>query len=335
MAKLCTISYYGPIETIGLAEKSLSDCNIEVYDFPLFKYMHDVFDKVDNYIDKLVSFVKDNGIEFILWWFINIPTDEFIEIKKQTNVKYLFFNWDEPYNWPQCDIINKMPYFDMVFVTCKETLSTYLNNGCKYAYCLYPGFSQERNFIIKEMNSELYAKYSCDISICCTNLYENNELYPNQYINRKKLISDIYNNQTEYGYSFYIYGPESLKELYPLSYRGFAKYDELNYIFNYSKINLCTHVLNNKKGYLNERVILIGGSGGLLLVDSVDGINEIFKLNDEIIILDKHYYIQQIKSILNDYDKYIDVRKAFNDTCIKKYTYNNWANFIYNKIIKL
>lgn len=331
--KICIISYYGPIETIGLAKSFLEKENNEVFDFPLFKYMHDKNDKISDYSESLINFIKNNHIEFILWWFINIPTDEFIKIKNETNVKYLFFNWDEPYNWSHCDIVPKMPYFDAVFVTCKETLDIYIKNGCKQAYCLYPGFDQTKNYLKLDINMNDYDKYSCDISFCCTNLYEDTNLYPNQYINRKQLITDIYNGQFTDKYKFNIYGPEFLKDLYPLSYKGFAKYNELNDIFNYSKINLCTHVLNNKYGYLNERVILIGGSGGLLLVDYIDGIEDIFDLNKEIIILDKHFYINQIVSILDNYHSMIDIRKNFNKKCVEKYSYFSWAKYI-STIIK-
>ena len=211
MTNLCVVSYYGPIETIGLAEKELESTGINVFDFPLYKYMHDTHDKVNNYIDLFVEFLLTHNIKYVLWWFINIPTNEFILIKERTSVKYIFFNWDEPYNWPACDIVNKMPYFDAVFVTCKESLDIYKSKGCDHAYCLYPGFDKNTNYMISEMNIELYNKYNCDISICCTNLYENEKLYPDQYINRKKLIDNIYNGQFIYNYKFYIYGPEYVK----------------------------------------------------------------------------------------------------------------------------
>jgi hypothetical protein len=335
MNKLCVVSYYGPIDTIGLAEKMLENSNTTIFDFPLFKYMHDTYEKIDNYVDVFIKFIQDNDINIVLWWFINIPTSQFAYIKEISNVKYLFFNWDDPYNWPHCDIINKMPYMDAAFVTCYESLATYLENGCKIAECLYPGYDPKNYFMITEINTEIINRYSCDISICCTNLYDDDNLYPNQYIKRKQLLIDIYNGQFTHNYKFYIYGPESFRELFPLSYRGFAKYDDHNYIFNYSKINLCTHVINNKKGYLNERVILIGGSGGLLLMDNINGINEIFDINKEILILDKHYYVEQIASIIDNYEKYIDIRKNLNIKCMKNYTYECWAKSILSSINNL
>jgi len=295
--------------------------------------MHDKCDKVSNYLSIFINYIKDNNVNIVLWWFINIPTTEFIHIKQVTNVKYIFFNWDEPYNWIPCDIISKMKYFDAVFVTCSETLQTYKNNGCAKAICLYPGFDPKKNYILTSIDMRLYNKYNCDISFCCTNLYDDPHLYPNQYISRKKLIDDVYIGQKKYGYKFNIYGPCFLNELYPDSYKGFTKYDDLNNIFNFSKINLCTHVLNNKDGYLNERVILIGGSGGLLLVDYVKGIENIFEINNEILVLDKHYYVDQIASILCNYDKYITIRKNLNNKCNLKFTYDVWAKSILDVIM--
>ena len=157
---ICIVSYYGPKETIGFAEQAMKmHGKIDnVYDFPLFQYMHDINSKIINYVDKMIEFIKVNNITHLLWWFINIPTDEFIKIKNLTKIKYLFFNWDEPFNWEHCDIKNKASYFDAVFVTCKETLVDYIDHGCEHAYCLYPGFSEKNNFIIKEIDITDYNK---------------------------------------------------------------------------------------------------------------------------------------------------------------------------------
>ena len=323
-SNICFISYYGPKESLGFAQDSLNSKGFQVFDFPLLQNMNE---NPTLYYDTLIQYIISNNIHYVLWWFINIPTNIFKYIKDTTKIKYIFFNWDEPYNWGTCDIPNKMSYIDHAFVTCQETLEVYRNNGCASAHCLYAGFDPSTNYLIKDIDFYDYNNYVCDISFCCTNLYENDTVYPNQYINRKKLIDSIYNNQKTHGYAFAIYGPKSLQGLYPESYKGFSNYYNLNKIFNYSKINLCTHVLCDKYGYLNERVILIGGSGGLLLVDNVKGIDEIYP-NDNIIILNKTNYIEQIVDILNNYDKYVDFRLKFNNHCHKFYTYDKWAGTI-------
>ena len=93
---------------------------------------------------------------------------------------------------------------------------------------------------------------------------------------------------------------------------------------------LCSHVLCNKYGYLNERVILIGASGGLVLVDHVKGIDDIFSVNKHILILDKIDYVKQINDILDNYEEYIELRRNFNKVCHDKYTYNKWAKTIHD-----
>lgn len=326
--KLCVVSYYGPMESIELGENALKKY-FEVYDFPLFKYMFDQYDKVDNYVDIFMEFIMDNKIDIVLWWFMNIDTEKFIEIKQKTKVKYAIFNWDEPYNWKICDMVKKMKYIDTAFVTCKETLPLYIKNGTGNAYCLYPAFDKEINYVIDHEKID-ETIYECDISFCCTNLYENNRLYPNQFINRFRLVYNIYCNQQKYGYIFHIYGPKFLGELFPLSYKGFIKYDKLNNLFNYSRINLCTHVLCNKEGYVNERVILVGGSGGLLLCDEVKGMNKIFS---DIVVLKQTGYIEQIVDILKNYEQYNEMKNKFHMLCLEKYTYEVWAKFIADHII--
>lgn len=331
MVKFSIISYYGAIESIKQAENAIReiDNTMELYNFPLFKYMYDEKEKVDNYLELLIDYIKDHNIQIVFWWFLGLPVNEFIHVKNITGVKYILYNWDEPYNWTLSQIKGKMSYLDAALVSCQETLPIYLENGCHHAECLYPGFDPQVHFPIPEFNFD-YLNYVCDISICCTNLYEDMDKYPDQYIQRKKLIDDIYKNQSEYNYTFHIYGPESLASLYPYSYKGFVSYYDSNKVFNNSKINLCTHVLSHKEGYLNERVFLIGGAGGLLLVDYVKGIEDIFKINKEIIILDKYYYIDQIVDILSNYDKYIPCKDALYQKCINNYTYQHWARRVVN-----
>lgn len=323
--KLCIVSYYELRESLKCAADSLSLFGYDISYFPYYAYMNK-----PNFVEIFIEKIKKENIKYVLWWVMNIELPLFIQIKNETNVTYLYFNWDEPYNWTICDVVNKMKYIDAAFVTCQETLDTYIKNGTKNAICLYPGFSDKIHYINNNYDHNIFQKYSCDISICCTNLYDDDNLYPNQYIKRKELIDAIYNAQDKYGFTFNIYGSGPMKNLYPKSYKGFINYHDTVHVFNYSKINLCTHVLCNKGEYINERVILVGACGGLLLVDHVKDIDKVFKVNEEILILDKENYIQQIVNILNNYDDYLFIRENLYKKCINNYTYDNWATTIYN-----
>jgi len=330
MKKILITNYYGLIEALQLSANALSKLNNEIYDYPLFKYSRDLNDKLENYEEHMIKYVQDNQIDVILWWYAGIETEKMEIIVNKTNVKNIFFNWDEPFNWKSCDIYNKAKLWDAVFVSCKETLQQYLDHGTKKSFYLLPGYDEKTHYPIFECNQyieDLEKKYTCDISICVTNLYENLNDFNAQYLNRRPFLDNLYNNQDKYHFKFFIYGPEFLKNIYPKSYRGFISYENTKYVFNYSKINLCTHVISNKYGYINERCILIAGCGGLLYVDPVKGIEEIFQNNVNCVHIDKNNYLSQISSILHNYSKYYKIRHNIYNTS-KNFTYDKWAEKI-------
>ena len=329
--KVLLVCYYGFIESIASAVTSLTKYGLNIVEYPLMKIQHEI---KDGTIEHFKTKITEENPDIILWWYLGISSQELQEIEDLIKSrKNIFFNWDEPYVWSMEDFKNKPKYMDAVFACCEESLGRYLEAGSRAAYYCLPGYDPKDNFKIYDHKEEIKKKYTCDISIACTNLYEKEDIYPNQYINRKTIIDNIYNNQEQYGYVFHIYGPEFLGKLYPNSYKGFLDYYDTNYLFNYSKINLCTHVMCDKYKMLNQRSLLILGSGGLLFVDYISGLENLITPNEECILIDKENYIDQIVSILNNYEQFKDVRengrlKSF------KYTWNNWAFTIYENYIK-
>jgi spore maturation protein CgeB len=116
-------------------------------------------------------------------------------------------------------------------------------------------------------------------------------------------------------------------ENYPVHYRGWIPFNESRKVFSNSKINLSTHVAPDGYKYLNERVTQILGSGGLLLVDKVNGIEEIFK-NEECVIIDENNYVNQIKHILFNYSEYEKMRIRGLEKAKKDLSWNSWAQTI-------
>ncbi|QKF94561.1 hypothetical protein QKU48_gp1103 [Fadolivirus algeromassiliense] len=330
--KLLITSYYGLRESLLSAANSLRKLGITVIDFHLFE----LYKSADN--DKLSrfdSFIKKESPHIILWWYIGIPINDMKHIvENNLDIKHVYFNWDDPYNWNVHNLSERCKFFDYSFICCEQSIPRYLQYGSKNVDYILPGYDPQIHNIILFDDPYDVSKYTCDISFCCTNLYESNDKYPNQYINRKELIDNIYNNQEKYNFTFHIYGPEFLGILYPKSYKGFIKYNDTNKLFNYSKINLCTHVQQNAYKYLNERAILILGSGGLLYVDRVDGLDQLIEVNKECVIIDKNNYIQQIRYILDNYDKYYLVRHNGNNKS-RLLTWNIWASKIHNCITNL
>ena len=311
MPNILLTIYFCLVEPITSIVEILNNQGQNIYTFPVLKHRND-----PKCLDLLLESLEKNKIDKILWWCISVPCDYIKKIADlYPNIDQLYFNWDDPHNWPHEDIANKAKYFKTVFSCCEGSLQKY---PCQ-AIFLLPGYHSK-------YHSPCQLPYKCDISFCCTNLYDDENMYPNQYINRKLLVDQIYQNQERYSYVFHIYGPTWLKTRYQKSYQGNARYEDTGKIFNSSKINLCTHVQKNSYKYVNERSILIIGSGGLLLVDKVDGLDQLFN-NNECVFLDFDNYIEQIVEILGNYDQYISIKDNGYQKSLD-YTWEKWAQTI-------
>lgn len=66
------------------------------------------------------------------------------------------------------------------------------------------------------------------------------------------------------------------------AYRGFRTYAELPGVYAAAKININHHNSPTSCGYLNQRDTAITGSGGFMLTDHVEGIEEVFEIGTEI-----------------------------------------------------
>jgi len=310
MQKILIICYYGFSEPLDTVKNELNKLGYDVIGFPLLE-QYNLDEQKTSYYRILDKYIKENNPQYILWWCFNIyPTHLKYITSNNPQVKNYLFNWDDPYCWYDPNYEHKIRSIERAFITSEAKFEQYQDLGCK-PVLTYPGYNKIIHFPIKEHDLDDIDYYHCDISICCTNLYSNKDVYPDQIINRFDLVNDIYNNMDKYGYKFHIYGPEFLQNLYPRAYKKELCYIDTNKVFNYSKINICTHVTNGKS-YLNERVILILASGGLLFVDPVDGINSFFndKKDEYCVTIDKNNYLTQIKSILDNYQNYKSIKTS-------------------------
>ena len=303
---ICT--YYGLRESLRLAADQLEKLGWQVEDHPLF---------LDTNLDAKIRLTNP---DVILFWSYNIDPSYLKQIKANFNdKKFVIFNWDDPFSWSWSNIKQIAGIFDLALTSCQEATKWYLERGARQSEFLLPGFTPAP--------LEVDKRYICDVAICITNLYENNNVYPNQKINRKKLIDLLVAS----GLDFRIYGPGDLKEIYPNHYHGFVNYSDLPKVFYNTKINICTHVDSRYK-YTNERSILITGSSGLLLVDPIHDYDQIFNPGQECLQLDLDDPISQIKTILAHYDEYANIKEKGYNKALTNYTWADWAAKV-NKLI--
>lgn len=325
------------------ASKALEQFNHKIYFFPYLIYK---MDQNPNLIQDLKESIKLNKIDICLWWNNSIQYEELSQALNK-NIINIFFNWDpflynyEKYNtqdyWKPL-IENKKKVYSLMntIFTCFEKEKIFFHNE-PYNYKIYynpPGFDKNASKYIENAN------YNCDISFVLTNLYNNQNEFPQEAtnLNRFEIVNKLYKKRNSI--KFHIYGPENLKNIYPECYQGFIKYDDANLVFSNSKINLSIHPIinelneiNSNEEYFSERVPQILGCQGLLMTNS--HLNHNLKKDEDYIYIDQNMdYIHLIETILNHYDDYKQIKLNGYNKALIHYQWNNWANIINNIVNK-
>ena len=341
------------------ASKALEKLNYKIFFFP---YLSHIMDNIENRDEILIEKIKNDNINVCLWWINNmnyesykkIISEQNKEISGKTKVKNYFFNWDaflynyekyNSYSWKD-KIDNKKLYYPLMnhIFSCYETEIDYFkkewnqpereNDSNKSISYAHSGFDKNISFY------EYDEKYICDISIVCTNLYNNTSEFPDESTNitRYEIVNKLYENRNKI--NFHIYGPEHFRELYPDCYKGFIKYRDCNKVFSNSKINLSIHPmvnelngLNSNEIYFSERVPQILGSKGLLLTNSYLS-NKLINNEDYIFINNHMDWFQLVMDIISDIDKYNIVRENGYNKALLYYQWDKWAECLDNQVRK-
>jgi hypothetical protein len=171
-------------------------------------------------------------------------------------------------------------------------------------------------------------KYECDVSLVCTNLYTDYELFPRKHVrvHRKELTDLLYQHRNEI--RFHLYGPPSFAEMYPECYRGGPiSYEECSKVFSNSRINLCLHATSHnnyhKYIYFSERLPQIMGAHGLVYCETE--YRYILKPDVNYILADSNDPIKQITEIIQDYQnpKYQEIKERGHMVACQALTWDN------------
>jgi len=302
------------------AAKALEKAGIEVCFIPAQKYLCENGHSIHIKMIK-EDLIRDNP-DYVLWWRGETLGDiDLKNIKKTINKPFILYSWDDPFQWEvHRELPAKCRFLDYAFTCCRSSVEFYKKFGCFNSFYCPPGFDPEIHYPEEDEN------YKCDISFVCTNLYHGNSLTKMPHVSRKNLL-DIITKEFN-GLDIRLYGFENFKEIYPEIYKGWIPFNESRKVFYNSKINLNSHIRPDGHMYINERVSQILGSGGLLLVDNVEGIENVLDINSECFVYDKKdvkTVIDKIKEILLNEERAKEVSNNGYKKAICNFTWDNWA----------
>ena len=245
--------------------------------------------------DGLAGIIEEHEPELLLWWFskddcpaglITSLRERFPQLKTATHTQ------DDPW-----DVLRSPQFsqeFEYAVTCCKESVAVYEERGIK-AITLYPPPARELHETAEPSPHE-----ACDFSVTIMSLYARAEsdgtdylssadpvarithpfAFPEQRVLRQEVVQGIADLGRVHIYGGLGYG--TFDGLPRSCYRGFRTYWELPGVYAAAKININQHNSPRSHGYLNQRDTAITGSGGFMLTDYVDGIEEVFEIGTEI-----------------------------------------------------
>jgi len=246
--------------------------------------------------------LKDETPDFVVWWnWMGASPEDLKYLSNQsTSTKHVMFNLCDPYCWtvPTNRMRERTKYYHAAIVSSQESIKNYTKFGCENVVVAHCPFSTS--------NAPRHSnEYEDDVSFVLTNLYESLDEYPDQTVSRKALIEAL---DKDPDINFSVYGPESLKDVAPNSYKRELGFEDMLDTFATSKVVLSTHV-SNAKGYLNRRTVEALSCGSLLLVDKTQGTTTLGK--DVCVYLDDEKSVtDQVKEILTNYRSTNKTRRA-------------------------
>lgn len=351
--KILLVGYYSYDDGYYAGGSSLQELGYDIAFFPLIYFINQ-----DGPIEDLINVI--NGINILektyinyinstptiacdicLWWH-NTPVlklENLIKLKQYTRCRYIQLDWDPGFNqtsknpyWNEHLQHKKvgLTFFDKI-LTCNANIIKYLridspiSNSIKH---FNPGYNKNITYFCEDDS------YKCDISIICTNLYDDLNLWENTKICRKDIVDTIYANSD---INFHFYGPEKFKELYPRAYRGFISYYDCYKVFSNSIINLnispvgnsLNDVVDNKHCvYMSERSPQILACKGLMVCDT--NLSPLLIPDEDYIQIDNiNIFISRINDILANHDFYDKIRNNGYNTAVN---YLQWKDTL-NEVI--
>lgn len=332
--KISLVGSYALADGYLGAAKSLRKLGIEVDFVPAQKYRSE---NPSEHLNLVCNDLLQQKPDVVLWWRAEtLDGNQFSILREKIPGKFIMYSWDDPYQWERHhEMPQKCPYLDVAFSCCEGSIAGYKRYGAKNAvYCL-PGFDPEVHF------PEEDDRYKCDISLVCTNLYHGDSITRKNHISRLDLMNYII--QSFPMLDIRIYGSENMRDAFGERYKGWISFNESRKVFYNSKINISTHIRPDGFKYLNERVGQIMGSGGLLLCDRVNGIDNIFRTYSTGGAIDSRCECAVFENIdekllytINDIMDNNDFRKSIASSgflkAIKDHTWDNWARTMLKEI---
>jgi len=247
------------------------------------------------YEEGLAGLIQQHQPQMLLWWFSkdDCPAGLITSLRQRFPwLKTVTHTQDDP--WDALRHPEFSEEFEFVVTCCKQSVDVYRARNIG-AIVLYPPPARQLHGIAAPAMHE-----ACDFSVTILSIYARDDSdgaaylssadpveriihpigFPDQRLLRHEVVATVADLGRTHVYGGLGFG--TFAGIPRSCYRGFRTYGELPGIYQAAKININQHNSPRSHGYLNQRDTAITGSGGFMLTDYVEGIEEEFDIGTEI-----------------------------------------------------
>jgi spore maturation protein CgeB len=311
--KVAIIGLYYLIECYESIATAFKSCGWSVSFFPYLRRLNHHKNTLENDIVAFIKggaelleisdsdgivFAEDDGPADVTLWIGSIPTPEIFSMVRKINCINVIALLTDPLEYHfNAEVLGEiLKDFHVVITNNHTSAANYRKLGCQAVYALPLGYDPIYHYPPKdaEMSQESCNEYKCDVSFTIRKTY----LSEQPYKHTRRI--DLAKRLIDGGILVKIFGPASLKEIFPDNYVRDVPLHQTRLVYANSSINISTHSSMEHDGYLNTRCHEVLASGGLLMVDSVKGLER--QLNDGIdcIVINSADPVAQIRELLSN-----------------------------------
>lgn len=318
--RICVTTWYGLRDTLLNAANHLRIRGHKVYDLATLLVKTEV-----------VQALVEMRLDLLIIWAMNIAAETIRHLRIQCpNVRVVIFNWDDPHvRLVSMEYIALAKTVDHVF-SCVKPDTQYIQGvtqelvpySVPHSYLLppYPYYT----FIEEDEEANLLpGQFTHDIAFLIGNLYANE---PAVAVNREYLIHALQPH-----FKVVVYGGADVQKAFPEVYGGHLDFNGVSLVLTQrvAKLWISTHVCI-ADGYLNERCMLIMGSGNVLVTETIPGTCDLPV--GTYVHMDLGNLVPFFASLLQESPERLDmIRRRAKSYVADKHSYKQWCDAILSR----
>lgn len=231
MKSICFVSFYEIKEYINSIKNGFDNYLYTIYNYPLYKYIYDSNDKIDNYEIHFLKYISKLEPDIMFWVFFDSNNNSIINKSRKTLKNTIMIAYLMDYKQVCDQFVQSLNNFDIIIINNLKLVDKLVDLSIvEHNKILYIPMCYDDN-LYKPLPNLDQSKF--------TDLLYINNIFD---ADRVSLIKQLVNYSVDHGTKLSLYGSIKYQEIYPQYYVSTYSYYDLPIIINNCKLVICDDI---------------------------------------------------------------------------------------------